>query len=106
MPAAEDDERPGAACYCGRSGCIETWLSGPALSRDYARRGGNQVSAVEIASRAAHGEARATAVMVRYEQRFARAIASDWRLSLKSRGARGDEAASADMRTAEREGST
>jgi len=76
MPAAEDDERPGAACYCGRSGCIETWLSGPALSRDYATSGGDQVSAVEIAARAAQGEARATAAMARYERRFARAIAS------------------------------
>ncbi len=36
MPAPEDEERPGAACYCGRSGCIETLLSGPALSREYA----------------------------------------------------------------------
>ena len=76
MPAAEDDERPGAACYCGRSGCIETWLSGPALSRDYATSGGDQVSAAEIAARAALGEARATAAMARYERRFARAIAS------------------------------
>ena len=76
MPAADDDERPGAACYCGRSGCIETWLSGPALSRDYAAGGGDQATAVEIASRAANGEARALAVMARYEQRFARAIAS------------------------------
>jgi len=76
MPAAEDDERPGAACYCGRSGCIETWLSGPALSRDYATSGGDQVSAAEIAARAAQGEARATAAMARYERRFARAIAS------------------------------
>ena len=76
MPAAEDDERPGAACYCGRSGCIETWLSGPALSREYASRGDEGVSAMEIASRAAQGEPRATAVMARYEQRFARAVAS------------------------------
>lgn len=76
MPAAEDDERPGAACYCGRWGCIETCLSGPALGRDYALGGGDQVSAVEIASRAAGGEGRATAVMARYEHRFARAIAS------------------------------
>src|SRR5437899_781400 len=36
LPAPRDDERPGSACYCGRSGCIETFLSGPGLERDYA----------------------------------------------------------------------
>lgn len=76
MPGMEDDERPGAACYCGRAGCIETWLSGPALSRDYAAGGGERVDAIEIASRAAKGEARAVAALARYERRFARAIAS------------------------------
>ena len=35
LPSPEDDERPGPPCYCGRSGCIETFLSGPALARDY-----------------------------------------------------------------------
>ncbi len=76
MPATAADERPGPACYCGRSGCIETWLSGPALARDYAAGGGELVSAIEIASRAAAGEARATAALARYELRFARAIAT------------------------------
>ena len=76
LPSAKDDERPGPLCYCGRSGCIETFLSGPALSRDYAAGGGEQVSAVEVATRAAQGEPRAEAAMARYEGRFARAIAS------------------------------
>lgn len=76
MPAPADDERPGPACYCGRSGCIETWLSGPALARDYAASGGDAVSALEVAARAAQGEERATAALARYEQRFARAIAT------------------------------
>jgi len=76
MPAPTDDERPGPACYCGRSGCIETFLSGPALSRDYAASGGDEVSAREIAARAAAGESRAGATLARYESRFARAIAS------------------------------
>jgi len=74
MPAATDDERPGPACYCGRSGCIETWLSGPALGRDYATDGGDPLSATEIAARAADGEPRAAAALARYERRFARAI--------------------------------
>lgn len=75
LPAPADDERPGPACYCGRAGCIETFLSGPALSRDYAAGGGEAVSAREIAARAAAGEPRAAAALARYELRFARAIA-------------------------------
>ena len=76
LPARDDHERPGPACYCGRTGCIETFLSGPALSHDYAASGGDQVSAIEVAVRAAQGEAPAEAAMSRYEDRFARAIAS------------------------------
>ena len=76
LPAPEDDERPGPSCYCGRSGCLETFLSGPALARDYAAHGGDDVPAVEVASRANAGEPRALACLDRYERRFARAIAS------------------------------
>jgi fructokinase len=76
MPAAADDERPGPACYCGRSGCIETFLSGPALARDYAASGGEPLSAEAIAARAAAGDPGADAALARYEERFARAIAS------------------------------
>lgn len=76
LPGLGDDERLVPACYCGRTGCIESFLSGPALSRDYAASGGDQVSAIEVAARAAQGEARAEAAMLRYEERFARAIAS------------------------------
>ena len=74
LPVAADDERPGPACYCGRSGCIETWLSGPALSRDYAVDGEEPMSAADIAALAMSGEPRAAAALARYEQRFARAI--------------------------------
>ena len=76
LPAPGDDERPGPECYCGRSGCIETFLSGPALARDYLAHGGEDIPAIEIAARAARGEARATGCLDRYERRFARAIAS------------------------------
>lgn len=76
LPAPADEERPGPECYCGRRGCIETFLSGPGLSRDYAAHGGDDVAAAEIASRADRGDARAQACLDRYEQRFARAIAS------------------------------
>jgi len=76
LPAPEDDERPGPPCYCGRSGCIETFLSGPALARDYIARGGEDLSAADVASRAQRGDPRAAACLDRYERRFARAIAS------------------------------
>ena len=76
LPAPENDERPGPRCYCGRFGCIETFLSGPALARDYIAHGGDDLAAVDIAARAARGEARALGCLDRYERRFARAIAS------------------------------
>ena len=59
LPAPEDDERPGPPCYCGRSGCIETFLSGPALARDYIALGGDDMSAADIAARADRGDDRA-----------------------------------------------
>ena len=76
LPAPDDDERPGPACYCGRSGCIETFLSGPGLARDYAAHGGAPLAADEIAARAAAGETRAESSLARYEARMARALAS------------------------------
>jgi fructokinase len=76
LPAPDDDERPGPPCYCGRLGCIETFLSGPALARDYIALGGDDLSAAEVAERAAAGDSRATKCLERYERRFARAIAS------------------------------
>ncbi len=76
LPWPEDDERPGPACYCGRSGCIETFLCGPALVRSYQEAGGERTDPAAIARRAAGGEARAEAVLRRYEDRLARALAS------------------------------
>jgi fructokinase len=76
LPAPRGDESPGPSCYCGRSGCIETFLSGPALAGDYAASGGAGISAQEIAARAAGGEALALAALERYEDRMARALAS------------------------------
>jgi fructokinase len=76
LPAQDDDERPGPQCYCGRSGCIETFLSGPALARDYVAHGGEDLAAIDVAARAEAGDARAAACLDRYERRFARAIAA------------------------------
>ena len=76
LPAARGIESPGPACYCGRSGCIETFLSGPALARDYLENGGAGGTAQHVAARAASGEALAEAALGRYEERMARALAS------------------------------
>ena len=69
---------PGPACYCGRSGCIETFLSGPGLARDHhAPRPGAAASPEEIVGRRRAGAiAEAAATMARYEHRLARGLAS------------------------------
>ncbi|MDP1569181.1 MAG: ROK family protein [Vicinamibacterales bacterium] len=75
LPWPEDGERPGPACYCGRAGCIETWLSGPGLARDFAAHGGAALSAFEIGGAAEAGDPRARAALDRYAARLARALA-------------------------------
>ncbi|HHJ13103.1 MAG TPA: ROK family protein [Gammaproteobacteria bacterium] len=76
LPWPEAGELPGPACYCGRSGCIETWLSGPALERQYREQTGEALSAQEIAQRADAGEAAAGDLLQVYAGRMARALAS------------------------------
>jgi predicted NBD/HSP70 family sugar kinase len=76
LPWPRDDERPGPPCYCGRSGCIETFLSGPGLAFDHRQRTGEALDAAEVAGRAAAGDAQAEATLVRYGERMARALAS------------------------------
>ena len=76
LPWPRDDERPGPACYCGQSGCIETFLSGPGLTRAYAQFAGLELEASEIAELAAAGELVAMRVLNLYEDRLARALAS------------------------------
>ena len=73
LPAPQDDERPGPQCYCGKRGCLEVFLSGPALERDYVDAGGDRIDAASIAARSER-EPRADAVMARYEARLARAL--------------------------------
>jgi fructokinase len=75
LPYPADDERPGPQCYCGRSGCVETFLSGPALSHDYGVRAGVQISAEDIAARAGAGDPLAGQSLARYEDRLARSLA-------------------------------
>jgi fructokinase len=75
LPLPRDDERPGSRCYCGRIGCIETWLSGPRLQDQFAKRTGRQMRATDIAEAATKGDAEAAAHMELYCDRLARALA-------------------------------
>jgi fructokinase len=92
LPWPQPDELPGAPCYCGKHGCIETFLSGPGLARDHAARAGESPRALnnaplsgragetltpeEIVARAAAGDSRAEATLARHEERLARALAT------------------------------
>lgn len=76
LPWPKPEELPGAACYCGRRGCIETFLSGPGLAADYLRAGGSAADARTVAERAASGEAAAEAALARFEERLARSLAT------------------------------
>jgi fructokinase len=76
MPWPEPDEWPGPPCYCGRTGCIETFLSGPGLARDHERRTGHRADAPAIARAAAGGDPDAGATLERYESRMARGLAA------------------------------
>ncbi|MEL7047665.1 MAG: ROK family protein [Pseudomonadota bacterium] len=75
LPSPGENERPGPICWCGRSGCLEAWLSGPGLSADYRRVSGSNASAEEIESAARAGEAGATLCLQRHADRFARGLA-------------------------------
>lgn len=80
LPWPRDDERPGLPCYCGRSGCLEKYLSGPGLVADYRAAAGpaaGDVSTAEaVAQAAAAGDPLAEAALARYEERLARGLAS------------------------------
>ena len=76
LPAPRADELPGPTCYCGRRGCIETWVSGPALARDFNRRTGRSLPAAEIHNAAMAGDSAAKEAMDDFLDRFARAVGS------------------------------
>jgi len=76
LPWPRLDEVPGPPCYCGKSGCIETWISGTALANDYQRHSGVPLSGKEVAEAADRGNAEAQAALSRLEDRIARGFAS------------------------------
>ena len=72
----EPEEFPGPDCYCGKRGCIETFVSGTGFEQDFLRTTGERIRGLEIVARAASGDADADAALQRYEHRLARSIAT------------------------------
>jgi len=75
LPWPGDQERPGPECYCGKRGCIETYLSGPGLASDYSGTDAG-IPAEQIVQRAVAGETAARDCLERYADRLARSVAS------------------------------
>jgi fructokinase len=76
LPWMTPEEYPGAPCYCGKRGCIEAMLSGPAFASEFAAETGQNLSPRDIALRAEAGDADAMAATSRYHDRLARGLAS------------------------------
>jgi fructokinase len=76
LPWPDASEIVGEPCYCGKAGCIETFLSGPALERQYRGRSGRSADAMIISEYAARGDAAGEAVLGVYTRRLAKSLAS------------------------------
>ena len=76
LPQPSGDDLPLPPCYCGRTGCNEAYLSGPALAADHHRHTGQTLTAREIDRLAASGDPACEASLRRYENRLGRALAS------------------------------
>jgi fructokinase len=74
LPWPRPDEWPGPSCYCRLTGCLETFLSGPGLARDYGHAAGAAATVPEIVARAEAGDSVAETTLARYEDRLARAL--------------------------------
>jgi fructokinase len=75
LPWAMPEELPGPLCWCGRNGCMETWVSGPGLEADHARVAGERLTSETIAARAEGGEPSAKGTLQRHASRLARGLA-------------------------------
>lgn len=76
LPWPGADELPGPACYCGRHGCLETWLSGPGLAASFERITSEHVTGEQVVARAAAGSPVADATLAAWTRRLARGLAS------------------------------
>lgn len=75
LPFEHSSDLPEPACYCGRHACIETYLSGPGMTRDHVEHGGAALAPQDIVAGGAAGDAVCEATVARYEERLARALA-------------------------------
>jgi fructokinase len=75
LPWPQPDELPGPACYCGRTGCVETFLSGPGMSADHRGHAREDLDPAEIVRAAEAGDSDAGASLARYVDRLARGLA-------------------------------
>ena len=75
LPWPRPDEFPGAQCYCGKSGCIETFLSGSGIARDYCARTGKRLAAEQIVQAAGSGDGEAHKSLEAFRDRLARGLA-------------------------------
>jgi fructokinase len=76
LPWADAGDEPQPECYCGKRGCVETYLSGPALAADHERRTGVRHSVPDILARAASSDRAAADTLERYITRAARGLAA------------------------------
>ena len=76
LPWPTSDELPGRPCYCGKSGCLETWLSGPGIADDHELRTGTRLMTESIAEGAGQGNLLCQETMERFMDRLARGLAS------------------------------
>jgi fructokinase len=75
LPWMRAEEFPGPPCYCGKNGCVETWISGTGLEKDFERATRVSLRGPEIIARSEAGESDALAALERFEDRLARGLA-------------------------------
>lgn len=76
LPWPRAEELPGPSCYCGKNGCIEQFLAGPSIARDFLEHTGKKLAADKIAELADSGDQQAEQTMARFEDRMARSLVS------------------------------
>lgn len=76
LPGASGDETPGPSCYCGRNGCIETWVSGPGLEARHREATGQVLNTRQLVAQAEAGDGAATSSLRLHRERLARSLAS------------------------------
>ncbi len=74
LPWPTEEETPGPQCYCGKRGCLETWIAGPSFEREFEKTNGYRLSGADISKKAAEGDAAAVEALNVYADRVARGL--------------------------------